>query len=57
MIFVAHDVEDLNPERTIETQYLDPLKMIIEKNGGYIYKEDPNFAITLFVDIKTEVPK
>lgn len=28
--------------------------MIIERNGGCIYKDDPNFAITLFVDIKEE---
>lgn len=57
VIFVAHDVDDLNPERTIETQYLEPLKMICEKHGGYIYKEDPNFSITLFIDVKTDTIK
>lgn len=30
-ILVAHDSEDLNPVRTIESQYLFPLKKIIEK--------------------------
>ena len=50
-LLVAHDRRDVKSERTLEKLYLDPLRDRIEKNGGTVYPNGPEF--TLLIDIKT----
>ena len=35
MLLVAHDKEDIRPERTLQSLYLDPLRKRIKGNGGH----------------------
>lgn len=51
-LFVAHDEEDIRPERTIENLYLAPLEERIRRNGGHVYPGGP--PLLLLVDLKTE---
>ncbi|MCC9599458.1 phosphatidylinositol-specific phospholipase C/glycerophosphodiester phosphodiesterase family protein [Stieleria sp. JC731] len=51
-LLVGHDPIELKPDRTLQHLYLDPLKERIEKNGGKVFKDGPQF--TLMVDVKTE---
>ena len=51
-LFVAHDREEIKPERTLRALYLDPLRKRIKQNGGRVYPNGPEF--TLLIDIKTE---
>ncbi|MBN2315211.1 MAG: phosphatidylinositol-specific phospholipase C/glycerophosphodiester phosphodiesterase family protein [Sedimentisphaerales bacterium] len=51
-LFVAHDREEIRPERTLRSLYLDPLRERIKKNGGRVYPNGPEFI--LLIDIKTE---
>ncbi|KAI1814819.1 hypothetical protein GGS20DRAFT_585081 [Poronia punctata] len=39
--------------RTLRAQYVDPLKAIIEHNGGSVYKSKPDQTLTLLIDFKT----
>jgi len=51
-LYVAHDRKDITNERTLQALYLDPLREIIKKNGGFVYGKDIPF--TLLIDIKTD---
>jgi len=51
-LFVAHDPDEIKPERTLRSLYLEPLSTRIARNGGRVYPNGPQF--TLFIDIKTE---
>jgi len=51
-LFVAHDSDEIKPERTLRSLYLEPLSTRIAQNGGRVYLNGPQF--TLFIDIKTE---
>ena len=51
-LLVAHDSAHLDPSRTLESLYLDPLRAIIKKNGGRIYPNGPE--CTLLIDFKTK---
>lgn len=51
-LFVAHDPDEIKPERTLRSLYLEPLSTRIAQNGGRVYPNEPQF--TLFIDIKTE---
>lgn len=51
-LFVAHDSDEIKPDRTLRLLYLEPLNRRIHQNGGRIYPNGPQF--TLFIDIKTE---
>lgn len=51
-LFVAHDAEDVKPERTLESLYLDPLRDHISRNGGRVYEGGE--PLLLLIDIKTE---
>ena len=51
-LFVAHDPDEIKPDRTLRSLYLDPLKKRITQNSGRVYPSGPQF--TLFIDIKTE---
>jgi len=51
-LFVAHDIDDVQPGRTLISLYLDPLRERITDYGGRVYLQGPQ--ITLLIDIKTE---
>ena len=50
-LLVAHDPEDLDPDRTLRSLYLDPLRHKV-KHGGIYPGESVEFQ--LLIDIKTE---
>ena len=50
-VYVAHDLQQLRPWRTLERLYLEPLRQHLEANGGRIFTEAT--PLHLFVDIKT----
>ncbi|MDP3072144.1 MAG: phosphatidylinositol-specific phospholipase C/glycerophosphodiester phosphodiesterase family protein [Opitutaceae bacterium] len=51
-LLVAHDRKDVNPERTLASLYLDPLRERVGKNGGRVYADGP--PLVLLVDVKSE---
>ncbi len=52
-LLVAHDRALVQPERTLESLYLEPLRREIKANGGSAHEGDPDY-FTLLVDIKSE---
>ncbi|MFE6400858.1 phosphatidylinositol-specific phospholipase C/glycerophosphodiester phosphodiesterase family protein [Streptomyces alboflavus] len=52
-LLVAHDPEDLDPNRTLESLYLDPLAARVRKNHGSVYRRWHG-EFQLLIDIKTE---
>jgi len=51
-LFVAHDREEIRPERTFERMYLHPLVELIRKNGGKVYPNSDR-PFFLMIDCKT----
>lgn len=51
-LLVAHTPLALNPERTLEKLYLDPLRDRAKANGGKVYKAGGAFF--LMIDVKTD---
>jgi hypothetical protein len=54
-LLVAHDADEVEPGRTLQSLYLDPLKARAEANGGRIYPDGPRFI--LLIDFKTSGPE
>ncbi|MEU1053982.1 phosphatidylinositol-specific phospholipase C/glycerophosphodiester phosphodiesterase family protein [Streptomyces sp. NPDC005876] len=52
-LLVAHDPVDLDPARTLESLYLDPLAARVRAQGGSVYRGHHR-PLQLLVDIKTE---
>jgi hypothetical protein len=52
-LLVAHDPVDLDPSRTLESLYLDPLAARVRANHGWVYRGHRE-PLQLLVDIKTE---
>ncbi|MFI8091685.1 phosphatidylinositol-specific phospholipase C/glycerophosphodiester phosphodiesterase family protein [Streptomyces sp. NPDC086080] len=52
-LLVAHDPEDLDPSRTLESLYLDPLAARVRANRGSVYRGHRG-PFQLLIDIKTE---
>ncbi|MGC0378769.1 phosphatidylinositol-specific phospholipase C/glycerophosphodiester phosphodiesterase family protein [Streptomyces sp. SAI-229] len=52
-LLVAHDPEDLDPSRTLESLYLDPLAARVRAHHGSVYRGHRK-ALQLLIDIKTE---
>ncbi|MGO4956701.1 phosphatidylinositol-specific phospholipase C/glycerophosphodiester phosphodiesterase family protein [Luteococcus sp. Sow4_B9] len=52
-LLIAHDKEDLDPARTLEGLYLEPLRQIVKGKGRSVY---PGWdgSLQLLIDIKTE---
>lgn len=50
-LLVAHDLKDVQPGRTLEALYLDPLRARVAQNGGRVYRGGP--TLTLLVDVKS----
>jgi hypothetical protein len=51
-LLVGHDEGDLDPTRTIETLYLEPLRQLVADSGGSILGNGAD--LTLLVDIKSD---
>lgn len=51
-LYVAHDSDEIRPNRTLRSLYLETLKRRIAQNDGRVYPNGPQFI--LFIDIKTE---
>lgn len=49
-LLVAHTRFQVNPKRTLESLYLEPLRQRIKQNGGRVYPHGPEF--TLLIDFK-----
>ncbi|WP_077799819.1 phosphatidylinositol-specific phospholipase C/glycerophosphodiester phosphodiesterase family protein [Streptomyces sp. JHA26] len=52
-LLVAHDPEDLDPARTLESLYLDPLAARVRAHHGRVHRGERR-PLQLLVDIKTE---
>lgn len=52
-LLVAHDEDEVTPERTLRALYLEPLERRAEQNGGTVYP-DSDLPLTLLIDIKSE---
>ncbi|MFF8636746.1 phosphatidylinositol-specific phospholipase C/glycerophosphodiester phosphodiesterase family protein [Streptomyces pilosus] len=52
-LLVAHDPEDLDPARTLEALYLDPLAARVRANRGAVYRGHRG-PLQLLIDLKTE---
>ena len=50
-LLVAHDKEDVDPAKTLQSLYLDPLLERAKKHGGHIYAKKSRFI--LLIDIKS----
>jgi hypothetical protein len=51
-LLVGHARKDLQPGRTLEALYLEPLRERVGANGGRVYRGGPIFY--LLIDVKTE---
>ncbi|MFI2205333.1 phosphatidylinositol-specific phospholipase C/glycerophosphodiester phosphodiesterase family protein [Streptomyces sp. NPDC020192] len=52
-LLIAHDASELDPTRTLESLYLDPLARIVKANHGSVYR-GWHRPLQLLIDIKTE---
>lgn len=52
-LLIGHTVDDLDPTRTLESLYLDPLARIVKAHRGSVYRGYRR-PLQLLVDIKTE---
>ncbi|MDT0473830.1 phosphatidylinositol-specific phospholipase C/glycerophosphodiester phosphodiesterase family protein [Streptomyces sp. DSM 41014] len=52
-LLVAHDPVDLDPARSLESLYLDPLAALVEAHHGSVYRGYRR-PVQLLIDIKTE---
>lgn len=50
-LLVAHDADEVNPERTLEKLYLEPLWEMVKQGRGRVYSGGP--SVMLLIDIKT----
>jgi hypothetical protein len=51
-LLVAHSRDELDPARTLQRLYLEPLRQRARENGGRVHRDGPDF--TLLIDIKSE---
>jgi hypothetical protein len=52
-LLIGHTADDLDPTRTLESLYLDPLARIVRANHGSVYRGERR-PLQLLIDIKTE---
>ncbi|GHE02781.1 phosphatidylinositol-specific phospholipase C/glycerophosphodiester phosphodiesterase family protein [Streptomyces alanosinicus] len=52
-LLIGHDASELDPARTLESLYLDPLAALVRANGDSVYRGWRR-PLQLLVDIKTE---
>ncbi len=51
-LLVGHNRQELEPDRTLEKLYLDPLRERVRLNHGRVYAHGPE--VTLLIDLKTD---
>jgi len=51
-LLVAHNRQDVKPERTLQALYLDPLRERVKRNRDRVFPNGPEFS--LLIDIKTD---
>jgi len=51
-LLVAHDLNQVREDRTLEALYLDPLRTRANANGGRVFLGGP--SVTLLIDFKSE---
>lgn len=51
-LLVAHDLKNVNPQKTLQSLYLEPMRQRIKQNGGHLYPNGPECV--LLVDFKTD---
>jgi len=51
-LFVAHNVKDILPARTLDSLYIRPAVRLFRQNGGRAWKDSPG-TFQLLIDIKT----
>ena len=51
-LLVAHDLDQIQPDRSLVSLYLDPLRKRVRENGGHVYPEGP--PLVLLIDVKSE---
>lgn len=51
-LFVAHNLKDIHPKRTLNALYIQPILASVEKNGGSIYPQK-DVPMQLLIDLKT----
>lgn len=51
-LLVAHDRNQVKPERTLQSLYLEPLRERARRNGGRVHPNGPEFI--LLVDVKSD---
>src|ERR1700741_2507630 len=51
--FVAHTLNEIDSQRTLESLYLKPIIKLFDQKGGRISK-DHDYVFSLVIDIKTE---
>ena len=51
-LLVAHDRDKVKPERTLVALYLNPLRQLVRRNGGQVFRNGPSF--TLLLDVKSD---
>ena len=51
-LLVGNDLENLDPEKTLQKVYLDPLREIVQNREGYVYRDQAQ--LILLIDIKSE---
>jgi hypothetical protein len=52
-LLIGHDASELDPSRTLESLYLDPLSALVKANHGSVYRGWRK-PLQLLIDIKTE---
>ncbi|MFI0808677.1 phosphatidylinositol-specific phospholipase C/glycerophosphodiester phosphodiesterase family protein [Streptomyces echinatus] len=52
-LLIGHDASELDPSRTLESLYLEPLAALVKAHHGSVYRGRRR-ALQLLVDIKTE---
>jgi glycerophosphoryl diester phosphodiesterase len=51
-LFVAHEREEVRPSATLTRLYLDPLRDLVRRGGGWIYPPSEQ-SLQLLIDVKT----
>jgi hypothetical protein len=51
-LLVGHDRRELQPDRTLQSLYLEPLRRLVQQNQGRVYPNGP--PLTLLIDIKSD---
>lgn len=53
-LLVAHDEDEIEAGKTLQSLYLDPLRQRVADNDGAVYTAGKDMPITLLIDLKSE---